>query len=241
MSLISNCADNLFGQYNNISADDFSQIIDMQPGLNGITGHLLGSKVLIKWCHKNQNNQLLDTLEQSTKAFVAHCSNNDNFLNVDCHGSIYTSSMLCLILPTWGLFSARFVERHGQKWINSWKDWTGYTVATPRSPRRYTCMLRAAIVRWIRLNLLTLDNYSRVFKELIDNIDSSTPLHLGWTCGTLLYCRCSSQWLDRSKSHWSSNSGWITTSSWTTSQQECNTKPWSCLRLFRIELDAGAA
>ena len=182
-SLISNCAEKVYTPFTTASERDFRKYIDISPGLNGITGHLLGIKVLAKWSQKTHNKQLRETLEQSRKAIVEQCSELDTFLNVDCHGSLYTSAYaLFNFLPLLeDYFQPDPVSILFNNWIQQLEGLKYGAVSLRHGLHEGTLgMLRAALKNSKRLNHSQSDHLRKLFHrasvELLDKMDGRTPL-----------------------------------------------------------------
>jgi hypothetical protein len=184
-SIVSRCAEKIYSPFMAKSDVDFKKRIDISPGLNGITGHLLGGKILTAWCHKTNNRQLKEILEQSTKAIIDHCSNHGTFLDVDCNGSLYTSAYaLFNYLPCLEeYFKPDQLNNFFQAWIHQLQDLKSDALLLHHGLHEGTLgMLRAALKNTKWLNVTQHNHLKKLFStashKLFVDLSSSTPLSI---------------------------------------------------------------
>ena len=209
-SLIASCVAKIYTPFANASKSDFRTKINISPGLNGITGHLLGSKLLIEWCNKTQNKQLEETLEKSAKVIVEYCSNHGTFLNVDCHGSLYTSAYaLFNFLPQLkDYFQPGPLNNCFQEWIRQLEGLKPDALSLRYGHHEGTLgMLRVALKNSKRLSHTQSDYLKDLFlrasQQLLEDIDCDTSLSISdGLSGTLVSIADSYRhgWMDQTDS-----------------------------------------
>lgn len=117
--LVADCAETIFAPFLTSNARDLARHLDIAPGLNGITGHLVGGQILQNWCRAVGRSSLHARLQRSLEKIVGYILDSDCFCDVDCQGSLYTSgyALFQCLAPLAPLFPHAFLSNAFQLWL----------------------------------------------------------------------------------------------------------------------------
>lgn len=117
--LVADCAETIFAPFLTSNASDLARHLDIAPGLNGITGHLVGGQILQNWCRAVGRSSLHAQLQRSLEKIVGYILDSNCFYDVDCQGSLYTSgyALFQYLTPLAPLFPQAFLNNAFQRWL----------------------------------------------------------------------------------------------------------------------------